>query len=269
MCAPADDVPLRGGTANFGRVFRVGDTVRRPSGPHTESVHVLLRHLAERGFAGAPRVVGSDPHGEILGYIPGRAPATDPVPAWALTDAALRSVGRLLRDYHQHVAGLDLRGHRWQREVPQPWRGPIVTHNDVNPANVIFRGGRAVALIDFDLAAPGTAAFDLAVTACFWAPLRDSTDIPDSRRGHVLDRFRLLLDAYQADPALRRDVAAATPAANRWIADIIEDNALRDHPAFGRLWQRAKGMHRRASAWLSDHIDELVSASGEERRCHS
>jgi hypothetical protein len=238
----------------------VGDTVRRPRGPHTPAVHLVLRHLAERGFDAAPRVLGVGEQVEIVGYIPGRA-ATEPVPEWALTDAALTSVGTLLHRYHERVAGLDLAGLRWQREIPEPWRGPIVTHNDLNPANVIFRDGQAVAMIDFDLAAPGTVAFDLAVTACFWAPLRDSADIADSRRGRVLHRFRTLLDAYGADISLRREVAAATPAANGWIADIIEDNALHDHPAFGRLWQRAKGMHRRASDWLSEHSDDLISAS--------
>jgi hypothetical protein len=257
----ADDEPLRGGTANYGRVFRVGDTVLRPRGLHTESVHLLLQYLADREFTGAPRVLGMDQHNEIVGYIPGHAPSTDPVPEWALTDTALDSVGTLLREYHDRVSGFDRRERRWQRELPEPWRGEIITHNDLNPANVIFRDARAVAMIDFDLAAPGTAAFDLAVTACFWAPLRDSTDIEDSRRGHVLDRFRILLDAYGADPALRREVAEATPAANRWIADIIEDNALHDHPAFGRLWQHAKGMHWRASAWLSTHTDDLITAS--------
>ena len=257
----AEDHPLRGGTANFGRVFRVGDTVHRPCGPHTRSVHVVLRHLAAHGFTGAPRVIGVDRDTEIVGYIPGTAPSADPVPDWALTDDALVSVGELLRDYHTHVTGVDLRRQHWQRELPPPWRGPIITHTDLNPANVIFRDGRAVAMIDFDLAAPGTAAFDLAVAACFWAPLRDATDIQDSRRDHVLDRFRRLLDAYGANTRLRRDVAYATPAANRWIADIIHDNAMHDHPAFGLLWEHAKGMYWRASAWLASHTDELITAS--------
>jgi aminoglycoside phosphotransferase (APT) family kinase protein len=136
-----------------------------------------------------------------------------------------------------------------------------VTHNDLNPANVIFRDGRAVALIDFDLAAPGTAAFDLAVTACFWAPLRADDDIDDSRRGRAAARFRVLLDGYGADAVLREEVVAATRAANRWIADVIEENANLGHPAFGRLWQDAMGLHHRAAAWLWTHTEELRAAS--------
>jgi Ser/Thr protein kinase RdoA (MazF antagonist) len=256
-----EDGPLLGGTANFGRVYRVGDTVLRPSGPHTASVHALLRHLAAHGFDAAPRVIGLDRRVETVGYIPGTAPTTDPVPPWALTETALTDVGGLLRAYHVAVAGFDARGHRWQRELPDRWRGPLVTHNDLNPANVVFRNFRAVALIDFDLAAPGTVAFDLAVTACFWAPLRDAADIPDSRRGHVFERYRLLLDAYGASAALRREVVEATPAANRWIADVIEDNVRLGHPAFGRLWRHAQGMHDRAAAWLAAHSEDLLSVS--------
>lgn len=254
------DGPLQGGTANHGRVVKVGNTVQRPRGPHTPSVHALLDYLVAHGFGQAPRVLALSPRIETVGFIPGTA-ANEPVPDWALTEQALRSVGALLRSYHDHAVGFDLRGRRWQRELPARWRGALITHNDLNPANVIFRNGRAVAMIDFDLAAPGQPAFDVAVTACFWAPLRDHTDIDDSRRGHVLDRYRILLDAYGASPALRAQVAVATPDANRWIASVIEDNARRGHPAFGRLWEHAGGMHQRASRWLSAHTDDLRTAS--------
>jgi hypothetical protein len=260
MQPQSDREPLRGGTANHGRVFRVGNTVHRPRGQHTRAVHALLRHVADNGFTAAPRVIGVDARHEIVSYIEGSA-APEPVPEWALTDHALASVGTLLREYHRQAAGLQLRGLRWQRNIPTRWRGALVTHNDLNPANVIFRDGRAVGLIDFDLAAPGTAAFDLAVTACFWSPLRDAADIIDSRRTRVLERFGLLLDAYGADADLRRSVTDAAPAANRWIADVIEDNAKRGHPAFGRMWHQAMGMHRRASIWLAAHTDDLLDAS--------
>jgi Ser/Thr protein kinase RdoA (MazF antagonist) len=253
-----EDGALAGGTANRGRVIRVGDTVHRPVGPHTPAVHALLSHVAARGFA-APRVIGRADRVEILGYIEGAA-AAEPIPDWGLTEEALHSVGALLREYHQASGGFAAAEWSWQRPVPAAWQGPIVTHNDVNPGNVIFRDGRAVALIDFDLAAPGTCAFDLAVTACFWAPLRADGDVADSRRGAASRRFRVLLDGYRADAALRADVVAATGAANRWIADVIEDNANRGHPAFGRLWEDAMGVHRRASDWLSTHVDELARA---------
>jgi Ser/Thr protein kinase RdoA (MazF antagonist) len=260
MPSRTEDGPLFGGTANYGRVFRVADTVHRPTGAHTPAVHAFLRHLDAQGFRRVPQVLGTSGDEEVLKYLEGTA-GTTPIPLWALTDDAIAGVGALLRDFHDHAAGFDGSALRWQRPVPARWRGDLVTHNDLNPANVIFRDGRPVAMIDFDLAAPGCAAFDLAVTACFWVPLLDARDIEDSRRGHVVDRLRVLLDGYRADGELRRQVVEATPAANRWIADVIEDNARRGHPAFGRLWQRAMGVHLRASSWLSSHTDELLVGS--------
>lgn len=255
----ATDGPLRGGTANHGRVIRVGDTVVRPRGEHTPTVHALFDHLAARGFTGAPTALGTDGNTEIVSYLHGTA-ATEPVQPWALTDRALISVARLLRAYHEAAAGFDVAGRRWQREIPAPWDGPLVTHNDLNPANVIFRRGEAVGFIDFDLAAPGQAAFDLAVTACFWVPLRAAADIDDSRRGRVFQRFGLLLDAYGADAATHRAVALAAGAANHWIADIIRDNAARGHPAFGHRWEQTRGVHHRASDWLHRHADDLLAS---------
>ncbi|HZC69081.1 MAG TPA: phosphotransferase [Jatrophihabitans sp.] len=256
----AEDGPLPGGTANRGRVIRVGNTVHRPSGGYTPAVHALLGHLADGGFGGAPRVLWAGRRTEVLGYIEGSA-ATEPLADWALTAQALASVGALLRDYHDHAASFHGTQLPWQRPVPERWRRSLVTHNDVNPANVIFRDGRAIALIDFDLAAPGTAAFDLAVTACFWAPLRAAEDVPDDRREQPFERFQLLLASYGADARLRDEVAEALPEANRWIADIIADAALLGHPTFGTLWERDAAMYERAASWLAANDTRLRAAA--------
>ena len=254
------DGALAGGVANRGRVVRVGATVHRPHGPYSEAVHTLLRHLEVSGFDGAPRVVGRYRDTEVLSYIDGVA-ANPPEPEWALTDDALHSVAVLLRDYHRHARTFDVPDRlAWQRPLPAEWRGDIVTHNDPHPANVIFRDGRAVALIDFDLAAPGSVAFELAVAACFWAPLRDERDIEDSRRGRGLERFRLLLDGYGASPELRRDVVRATGAANAWISDIIEDGQLAGHPAFTEEWASWGERYARAAGWLHAHHADLLNA---------
>src|SRR4051812_6261963 len=63
-----DEEVLAGG--NLSHVVRVGDTVRRPTGPWTPTVHALLAHLD--GFDGAPKVLGIDEQDrEILEYLPG------------------------------------------------------------------------------------------------------------------------------------------------------------------------------------------------------
>src|SRR3954452_4237139 len=143
---------LTGGITNRGLVHRVGDTVRRPQRPTSPATHALLRHLADVGFPGAPRFLGVDEEGrEVLSYVPGTA-VTPPYPAEALTDEALASVAHLLRDYHEAVDTFDPAPHVWPPSPPAPFAGELVSHNDVNLDNVVFRGGQAVAFIDFDLA---------------------------------------------------------------------------------------------------------------------
>ena len=101
---PADGgLPLCGGTANRGRVVRVGDTVVRPTAPCWPATHALLRHLDSVGFDGAPRVLSAGPATETLTYIAGRA-AVPPLPDDVLTDEALVSVADLLRRYHRAAA---------------------------------------------------------------------------------------------------------------------------------------------------------------------
>ena len=96
--------PLPG---TFSALAKIGDTVRRSTGPWTPVVHALLRHLVRAEFEGAPRVLGVDVQGrEVLTYIPGHVPrAASPDVA---TDRALLEVGRLLRRYHEAVSGFSL-----------------------------------------------------------------------------------------------------------------------------------------------------------------
>jgi hypothetical protein len=172
------EVQLLGGITNAGLVTRVGDSVRRPWRPTTPAARALLGHLERVGFDGAPRHPGIDDRGrEVLTYIPGAA-VIAPYPDWSLTDEALVSVARLLRRYHDAVAGFDPRGIRWPAPIPARYRGGVVSHNDLNLDNIIFVTGLAVALIDFDLAGPGSALWDVAGAARLWAPLSTGPDTP-------------------------------------------------------------------------------------------
>lgn len=57
-----------------------------------------------------------------------------------------------------------------------PAGGTLVCHNDVCPENVVFRDGTALALLDFDFAAPGRPVFDLAHLARPCVPIEDDFD---------------------------------------------------------------------------------------------
>jgi hypothetical protein len=90
---PAEE-PLSGGNVSQG-VVRVGDTVRRPAGPHTPAVHALLSHLHAVGFAGAWAFVDWDCAAPgtrlwdvayaLHGFVPLSAD-----PRWRRSDASVR-----------------------------------------------------------------------------------------------------------------------------------------------------------------------------------
>lgn len=245
------EVPLLGGTANRGRVHRVGDFVRRPLRPTTAATHALLRHLEDVGFDGAPRVLGIDEsRREVLSYVPGDA-VTAPAPGWGLTDAALHSVGKLLRRFHDAAASFDPAPYTWAHPAPPPYNGGGIAHNDPNLDNVVFRDGRAVAMIDFDLAGPGSPIWDVAAAARLWAPLRSPSDIDDARRDRGLRRARILADAYGLDDAGRADLVVAVRESHDWMCDIVRDGAERGVPGFAAYWgPGAASRARRTDAWL-------------------
>ncbi|MDH6128267.1 aminoglycoside phosphotransferase family protein [Kitasatospora sp. GP82] len=196
---------LVGGGVN--QVVRIGSTVRRPAGPWTPTVHALLDHLRAAGFTGAPRALGLDTGGrEILDFVPGHV-ASYPLPDYARSDATLRAVAVLLRDYHDATA----------RFTPPPeatWYLPgrepteVICHGDIAPYNCVFRDGKPIAFIDFDTAHPGPRIWDLAYAAYRFVPLTDPGNgdfaLPVEEQAR---RLGLLADAYQLDDSDRAALA--------------------------------------------------------------
>src|SRR6476620_8206341 len=92
------DEVLDGGNSNT--VVRVGTTVRRPTGPWTPAVHVLLRTLRAAGVHEVPEPLGMDEHGrEVLSFLPGDV-GNYPLPAWLWAPTILDDAGALLRRVH-------------------------------------------------------------------------------------------------------------------------------------------------------------------------
>jgi aminoglycoside phosphotransferase (APT) family kinase protein len=258
-----NDVPLEGGDVNVGEnvVVRVGDTVRRPVGPHTPAVHALLCHFERVGFDGAPRVHGIDDHGrEILSFVEGEA-ALAPVPA---DDETLAALGRLLRRMHDAQAGLVLpRDARWHDGPLRPPPGPLVCHNDLFPPNVILRDGAPVALIDWDLAAPAPLLYDIASAANFWVPL--AHDARAERWGLVTDRhgerLRLLCDAYGVNAEQRRELLDVVAHRNEMGYEIhARWGGAERRPGWREMWDRGSGDEILArTAWFEGHRGELLA----------
>jgi hypothetical protein len=238
----------------------VGDTVIRPIAPCWPATHALLAHLSAVGFDGAPRVLAVRPSTEMLTYMHGRA-AVPPLTEDTLTDAALVSVADLLHRYHLAVASFDPAGYTWPRPIPSRFWTGLVSHNDVHPANLVFRDGRAVALIDFDLAGPGGAAWDFAAAARSLVPLQDEADVTDSRAGRALDRFRILLEASGLPRAERREVARALVANHDWTYAIVAEAAAAGHAGFADHWRVVAAPAARARRWTLRHRRQLMAVA--------
>jgi len=254
------EVPLEGGVANRGLVVRVGNTVRRPQRPTGPATYALLQHLQDTEFDGAPRLLGIDGKGrEVLTYIPGEA-VTPPYPAWALSDDALRSVAQLLRRYHQAVATFDPSPYQWPAPPPASYAGSLVCHNDPNLDNVIFQRHRAVAFIDFDLASPGTAIWDVAGAARLWSPLMADNDIGDARRGRTLGRFKSFVDSCGADALDPERLVDAVLLNHDWLYGIVQSGAEQGNRGFRDHWQQRAERVERTRRWYELNRQALLSA---------
>ncbi len=263
-----DEVVLRGGVGNAGAVIRVGEHVLRPTSAHTTAIHALLRQLRARGFDGAPKVIGVDPDGrERLVFIRGDVPYP-PFPAWSQADRLLQSTASLLRRFHDAAADfVTPAGATWSDELADPAGGPVICHNDVCPENVVSRDGVAVALLDFDFAAPGRPLYDLGQLAKMCIPLDTPEDAARfGRRGFdPFHRLRLVADAYDLPPGrgpfveiLRESLAAATGGG--FVARRVE----RGEPAFIEMWEQMGGAARyeRRYEWFERHHQQFLDTAG-------
>lgn len=214
------------------RVVRVGDTVRRSSGPWTPAVHALLAHLRSRGFDRAPEALGTDEQGrEIISLLPG-AVATYPLDAYVLTDRVLVAVAQMLRAYHDATTDFSApEDTQWQWPAHQPVE--VMCHNDFAPYNLMFEGQELVGVIDFDTASPGPRVWDLAYTAYRFVPLTDPANPDVAYPGIAEQRRRLALfvSAYGIATITPADVAATAIERLHELVGFIVEQAADGDPA--------------------------------------
>ena len=264
------EIPLAGGDVTEG-VVRAGDTVRRPVGPHSPLVHALLAHLELVGFEGAPRFLGIDGSGrEVLSYIDGEV-AGRPRPPWIADETRLASVGRLVRAYDDAAASfasppdalLDTLPDDPPGIPPAPAYPPeLIGHVDITPENVVFRDGRAHALIDFDLAKPATRADEMLNAMLWWAPLSDPRDVdPLLQHVDVPARARILADAYGLSGTDRERVIEVAVLRTRRSWHLMKRRAETHGGGWQRMWDEGVGdVIKRREAWLDRHASTLAAA---------
>lgn len=241
---PAPEERLAGGFINV--VVRVGDTVRRTPPERAGFVHALLDHLADRGWPGAPRHLGTDEQGrEVLSYVDGHVPLTPDESAALATPDTVAAVGALLRELHDLTAGTALAGDR-----------EVVCHHDLSPRNTVYAGGRPVAFLDWDLAAPGDRIDDVA-HCCWQFPGLGRS--PDADPVSAARLVRAVADGYRlADrgPLVERIL--------RWQEDCwrgIAAGIAAGDPRFDRLRDAgAVGHVQAALRWTLAHRSTLEAA---------
>jgi Phosphotransferase enzyme family len=259
--APGEEV-LHGGVGNAGLVVRIGDVTHRPAGAHSPTVHALLAHVRAAGFDGVPEPLGIADGREQLRFVPGDVPVP-PFPAWSQTDAVLASTAALLRRFHDATAGFVAPADAWDRELADPRPGDVICHNDVCPENVVYRDGAAVALLDFDFAAPGRRVFDLASLARMCVPIDTDDDAARTgRRGlDPFARLRVVANAYGLtdDRAELVDVLAEQM---RGGGTFVQRRVDAGDPAFTAMWNQMGGAerYRRRERWFDDHRPRFLAA---------
>jgi thiamine kinase-like enzyme len=137
-------------------------------------------------------------------------------------------------------------------------------HNDVSPENVVFRDGIAVALLDFEFAAPGRPVYDLAHLARLCVPIEDGFD--QARLGwrpaDRLARLRLVADAYGLDRHGRAELLSAINDAIDRLETAVRRSVASGDPNSIAMWNRTGGSQRydRRRRWWTNHHDKFAAA---------
>jgi hypothetical protein len=237
-------------------VGRIGSTVVRRTGWWSPAVQHLLTHLEQVGFAESVRFLGLDADGnEVLTYIEG----TSNIDAWAelATDDGLREYARLIRRYHDAVAGYrPPPDAQWMTESHPLAEGEILTHGDLGPWNVVFRAGRAVGLLDWDMAGPRPVLHDIAYALEYAVPFRDDAESMEwlriSEPPDRAHRMRVFAEAYglPSTEGLYEAVIAEQQTTTRYMVELAE-RGLQPHAQW--IQEGLVEAQERRIAWTREH----------------
>ena len=233
--------------------------VRRPAGPWTPAVHVLLDHLERIGFTGSPRAVSADGE-DIVTYLPGES-----VNPHAWSDEGIFRVGGLLRDLHDATASFTpppgAVWHPWPFASNAP--NAIISHRDTGPWNIIARDGLPAGFIDWVTAGPADRLEEIAATAWLNAQLHDD-DIAERQglptAGARAAQLRRFADGYQLPRADRQRLVTAMIeyAIRDSAAEAIQAGVTPQTGECDAVW--AIAWRARSAAWMIRHRPLLDNA---------
>lgn len=246
------EVPLLGGNVTGGLV-RIGNTVRRPSGPWSPSVHHFLSHLNDVGYEGAPKSLGFDEQGRhTVEYV--RGDVLMPFQAPDL-NSALQRIGGLLRDLHDASAEyIPPDDAVWNIVIPAD-RCDLIVHHDAAPWNLVLNPDRWV-FIDWDATAPGSRLWDLAYAAHGFIPLAPGTS--SNAAGRLL---AALADGYGLTGEQRVELSALLgPRIGSMHRLLAHGHSNRIEP-WARLWSQGHGQTWRADAEYVEQNNRIFLAA--------
>lgn len=261
---------LTGGNVN--ELVRIGDTVRRPTGYWSPNVHLLLQHLEQRQFAGAPRFFGVDEEGrEIVSFLPGEVAGNDypELRPYMWSDGVLVEAARLLRRYHDATLGFIPRAEgQWQHIYAGTEAHEVICHNDAALYNMVFQNERPVALIDFDTAGPGPRMWDIAYSLYTCAPLAGFapdyatvSTVAYEAGLHGADRGRrisLFFEAYGLP--VPQDLQSWIIRRLQAMCDTLRNGAAEGHPAFVAMVEEGHLAHyEREIQFVTGHYEEWIA----------
>ena len=124
--------------------------------------------------------------------------------------------------------------------------------------------GLAVALLDFDFAAPGRRTFDLAAFARMCVPVDDDTNAARLGWGPAdrPRRLRLVCDTYGLDRGGRAEVLASVSAAIAAGGEFVRRHVEAGDPGFVQMWHDMGGMERfdRRRRWWEERKPDFEAA---------
>jgi len=237
-------------------LVRIGDTVRRPAGPHTDAVDALLSHLHHVGFTGAPRPLGRDERGrQVLEFVPGEM-------TMEIDPRDLPDIGRLLRDLHAAAASFTPPPDAgWHIEIPPvgvPGSpvGEVICHHDAAPWNLV-RAERGWVLIDWDNAGPGSRAWELAYAGLTCGGMRPERPVPESAA-----RLRSFVDGYGLESDLRPALAGLLGVNAGAMYDLLATAARDGRQPWARIYTEDGAFWRGVADYLDANRDEWASSLG-------
>lgn len=174
----------------------------------------------------------------------------------------LNSVGALLRELHDSTAGIATTRVAALRDSLDPSGvREVICHGDAGPGNIVFRDGKAFALIDWEMAAPGRRSWDLATALRYWASFRNPVNQKVAEfLLNPLQRAEWIFDGYSASDELRSETVRLLPLNQKTQGEyVIEKLRFRDEARY-EAWVAKGGIQRIEldGAWLPGESERLL-----------